>query len=167
MVKRTMDMVFCDSSKKTRYCGDMEVSSPFCQTSVFSIYLEPILNPYWKTYHEILTLSSVPPGPLNAMVLNIDFPRLSPFRANSGPFFNGHSCVPCVMRYPTCSIGGSGAAFRDQSSFMAIQDISALFSYLTEQGYVVEQGLTTMLFQGDINADNRKLVAMVRYNEPT
>ena len=60
MVKRNVNMVFSNPSKKVRH-NSTTTSSPFEQPSGFSIYLEPVLNPYWKTYSEILTLSNMHP----------------------------------------------------------------------------------------------------------
>ena len=177
MPKRNMKMMFGASSKKIRSStppsnSTCTMESPFDTGASFSIYLEPILNPYWKTYSDVLTLSRMPNGPLRNMVMAVNFPRLSPFQENPGPFYNGQSCVPCVMRYPVCSIGGSGGAFRNEHSFMGADDIGALFSYLQEQGYVIQEGLTNMVFEGNVPvggvssqrfSGNRKLVAMVRY----
>jgi hypothetical protein len=165
MVKRNVNMVFSNPSKKARH-NSTTTSSPFEQPSGFSIYLEPVLNPYWKTYSEILTLSNMPPGSLREMVMLVDFPRLSPFRPNSGPFFNGQSCVPCIMRYPASAIG---SAFRNEESFLRADDISSLFSYLIDNGYQIQDRLTNMMFEGNIPtgnmraSGNRKLVAIVRY----
>ena len=165
MVKRNVNMVFSNPSKRFVIIV-LQQALPLNNLLGFPFYLEPVLNPYWKTYSEILTLDNMPPGSLREMVMLVDFPRLSPFRPNSGPFFNGQSCVPCIMRYPASAIG---SAFRNEESFLRADDISSLFSYLIDNGYQIQDRLTNMMFEGNIptgnmrTSGNRKLVAIVRY----
>lgn len=170
MKKRKMNMQFGVSKKAVTAEGPME--SPFEGGQSFSLYLEPMLNSYWKSYMQVLTLNVMPVGDLGRMVMRVNFPRLSPFQEAASPFYDGSSCVLCLMRYPVSSIGGSGAAFRMGSAFMGADDIGAVFAYLESHGYVVERALTSMVFEGNIPvggvseqrlSGNRKLIAMVRY----
>jgi hypothetical protein len=63
----------------------MNIESPFypkgsdTSNTVFTIYLEPILDSYSKTYINVITLSGIPTGPLGQMVKLISLPKLSPF----------------------------------------------------------------------------------------
>ena len=72
------------------------------------MYLEPILNPYYKTYQNIITLSQIPQGPLDQMVAHINVPRLSEFQT-LGPWSPpptsrtafSTTCIYALLRYPT------------------------------------------------------------------
>ena len=153
------------------------MESPFDKVgSSFSLYLEPMLNPFWKSYMQVITIDPFPSGPLSSMVLSIDPPKLSSFQENwSSPLFKGISCVPCVMRYPASKVGGSGNAYRMGNAFLGKDDIPSLLSYLKTNNYEVEIGLTNMLFQGNVPiagvsdsrfSGNRSLIAMVHYKGP-
>jgi len=77
----------------------------------FVLYLEPILNSYYQSYQNIITVSTIPPGPLSRLVSKIDMPKLSPYQqaaAYASPFYNGCNCVNALMRYPCDGYGGSG-----------------------------------------------------------
>lgn len=148
------------------------MSSPFSSGASFALYLEPVLNSYWQTYMQVITLNTIPDGPLRDLVMMVTFPRLSPFQEpGDSPFYTGANCVPCLMRYPVSSIGGSGAAFRMSDAFMGSDDIPSVLSYLETHGYTIQVGITTMLFEGAVPiggvsqqraSGNRKLIAMVR-----
>ena len=147
--------------------------SPFSHGKSFSLYLEPILNSYWKTYMQVITLNIIPDGPLHDLVMPVSFPKLSQFQEAPGnsPFFRGSHCVPCLMRYPVSYIGGSGAAFKMGDAFMGADDIPSVFSFLQSNGYTIQTQLTSMLTDGAVPmggvseqrfSGNRKFIAMVR-----
>ena len=52
---------------RIQYNSSMTSVSPFDQasSSVIALYLEPMLNSYYKSYQDILTVSNVPAGPLS------------------------------------------------------------------------------------------------------
>jgi hypothetical protein len=156
--------------------------SPFSNGSgvsgSFSLFLEPILNPYYKTYQNIITLNAMPPGPLEQMVVQIDLPALSPqmrSAAYSSPCYGGLgcTCAHVLLRYPKSVIGGVGSgAFKNADNFMGADDIPAVFSYLQNSGYKVDTSLTKMMFQsrvlvGGVSekrlSGDRKLIAFVSF----
>ncbi len=149
--------------------------SPFVASgSSFSLYLEPMLNSYWKSYMQVITLNTMPDGALRDLVMSVNFPKLSPFQEpGNSPFYTGSNCVLCLMRYPVGAIGGSGAAFRMGDAFMGADDIPSVLSFLEMNGYNVQIALTNMLFEGEVPvggvsesrlSGNRKLIAMVTSN---
>jgi len=156
--------------------------SPFSngsgESGSFSLFLEPILNPYYQTYQNIITLNAMPPGPLEQMVVQIDLPALSPqmrSAAYSSPFYGGLgcTCAHVLLRYPKSVIGGVGSgAFKNADNFMGADDIPAVFSYLQNSGYKVDTSLTKMMFQsrvlvGGVSekrlSGDRKLIAFVSF----
>lgn len=144
----------------------------------FSLFLEPILNSYYKTYQNIITLNAMPPGPLEDLVTLVDLPALSPqvrAAAYSSPFYGGLgcTCAHVLLRYPKSVIGGVGSgAFKNADNFMGADDIPAVFSYLQTHGYKVDTSLTKMMFQsrvlvGGVSekrlSGDRKLIAFVSF----
>jgi hypothetical protein len=149
------------------------MESPFASanTSVV-LYLEPYLNTYYKSYQNIITLSAMPTGPLAQLVSSISSPKLSPFQ-ESGPFSSSSShCTFILQRYPTnqpsSSAGGRHSA-KNTDFFMGAEDIPSVFSYLQQNGYIIDTSLTKMLFKSNINvggnSDNtsRKMICMIQY----
>jgi hypothetical protein len=153
--------------------------SPFSsdgESGTFSLFLEPILNPYYQTYQNAITLNAMPPGPLEQMVVRIDLPALSPqmrTAAYSSPFYGGlgSTCAHILLRYPKSIIGGVGSgAFKNADNFMGADDIPAVFSYLQRHEYKVDTSLSKMMFQsrvliGGVSetrlSGDRKLIAFV------
>jgi hypothetical protein len=144
-------------------------------SSVFTLFVEPILDSYTQTYLNVITLSTMPAGPLADMVRMISLPKLSPFMSvgtNSGILNNGLGlgCTYVLMKYP---VRGSGGMPKSTDSYMRPDDIPAVFSYLTANGYIIDTGLTTMMnrsrvliggvsdtrFSGD-----RKMICMVTFS---
>lgn len=153
------------------------MESPFYPTggSVFTLYVEPILDPYTQTYLNVITLSSMPSGPLSEMVRMISLPKLSPFMevgTNSGILNNGLGlgCTYVLMKYPV-----RGAAFgvpKSIDNYMRPDDIPAVFSYLTSNGYTIDTKLTSMMnrsrvLMGGVSdtrfSGDRKMICMATY----
>jgi hypothetical protein len=157
------------------------MESPFyprggTNSCVFTLFVEPILDSYTQTYLNVITLSTMPTGPLADMVRMISLPKLSPFMSvgsNSGISNNGLGlgCTYVLMKYPVRNAGGGVPKSTD--GYMRPDDIPAVFSYLTSHGYTIDSGLTTMMnrsrvliggvsetrFSGD-----RKMICMVTYS---
>ncbi len=136
----------------------------FDSGSSFVLYLEPVLNTFVKEYMNVITVSTMPLGPLQPLVSTLNAPKLSPFREPSP--FDGRpfgSCIYVLMRYPgkrdlTCS-----------DAFMTADDIPAVLGFLMENGYQVDTDLSKMLMKSGVmgGASNysgkRRLIAMVRW----
>lgn len=139
--------------------------SPFeryANATSFALYLEPIRNTYHKTYQNIITLSSMPSGPLANMVKQIHPPKLSEFQP-----IVGERCTYALMRYTR------GYNIRDERAYMGAHDLPAIYGYLAANGYQVDTRLTKMTFQSSIDigndphvqGGNRKLICMISSHE--
>lgn len=133
--------------------------SPFENTNMISLYLEPVLLSPTKTYHNILTLSEMPKGPLSEMVQRVSFPRLSEFiqfNEETGSYPN--QCVYCIKRYLDTNIN-SGSNIRN---YMFAEDIPSVYGYLQKNGYQIMSDLTKLTFKTATRTQqsNRKLVCM-------
>ena len=148
------------------------MESPFYSSSTSGctivLYLEPVLNTYYQSYMNILTVSSTPAGPLSRMVFPIRIDKLSPFQALAP----GASCA-----FPQCTLVIGKYVMKpvmsNTDTFMTAEDIPALFSYLETNGYLIDRSLTHMLIDSKINiggvsackySGNRQMVCMFSYN---
>ena len=142
--------------------------SPFSASSgSVVLYLEPVLNSYFKSYQNILTVSSLPSGPLKNMVSRIKFPKLSEFSTPFSPFSSLSECGTYVLGRYTSSIN-----MTNSDAFMYADDIPSVLSYLVANGYTIDTSLTTMLQKSEIRiggntgySGNRRMVCMFTYNE--
>ena len=152
---------------------DISPFETYASNVSFALYLEPILNSYYKTYQNIITLNTIPPGPLGKMVVQINVPKLSEFQSVSTnvldlpPSRNGGRCIYALMRYPK---GSRLQTVKNANMYMSANDIPAVYGYLKANGYTIDTSLTKMTFQsqvklGSIHANgysgNRKLICMV------
>ena len=104
----------------------------------FTLYLEPILDSYSQTYQQVITLSCMPPGPLASLVKMMSLPKLSPFVSytNDRSEF-GFGCSYVLMRYSHVN--------KKSAAYMYSDDIPAVFSYLTNHGYTIDNSVTKMM----------------------
>ncbi len=149
------------------------MESPFDNQSTIALYLEPILNSYYKCYQDILTLSDIPEGPLQKMVTKISVPKLSEFQTTSAfsppPASRSaysKNCLLALCRYPTDKVH-PGAKCGDY--YMYAGDVPNVFGYLESNGYKIMESLTTMTQRGSVDIargfhSNRRLICMFRYS---
>jgi len=149
------------------------MESPFYSQNTSSntviLYIEPVLNTYYQTYMNILTVSNMPSGPLSRMIFPIRVDKLSPFQALPP----GASCA-----FPQCTLAiGKYVAkpiMSNTDTFMTAEDIPAVFSYLEKNGYTIDRALTHILVDSKINLNgggvsncrysgNRQMVCMFSY----
>jgi len=152
------------------------MQSPFddINNNTCVLYLEPTLNSYYKSYQNILTVSSVPEGPLASLIQRMNSPRLSQFQSMSAfsppPISrNMHSqnCTLMLSRYPVSTNGG--VKFAD--NFMYATDIPNVIGYLEKNGYKIMQDITHLAYKCPVDFaspspgmfNRRKLVFMFRY----
>lgn len=153
------------------------MESPFASAnSSFTLYLEPVLNTYYKTYQNIITVNIMPTGPLEQMVSTISTAKLSPFH-QSGVFSaptigRGSNCTFVLLRYPKSQCGGRCSSLKNVDYFMGADDIPSVISYLQSNGYDIDTDITKMLYKSRINiggvsetrlSGDRRMICMARY----
>lgn len=158
------------------------MESPFDNPTnkTVALYLEPMLNSYYKSYQDILTLSDMPAGPLQRMVTRINVPKLSEFQtlsAFSPPPASRSSysttCLLALCRYPTDQpqLARNGAK-HGGDYYMYAGDVPNVYGYLESNGYRILEGLTTMTHRGPVDIASaqpngfhgrRRLICMFRY----
>ena len=152
------------------------MDSPFYNNnSSIVFYLEPILNTYHKTYQNIITLSNIPNGPLSDMVSTFSATKLSPFQQIgplASPTFAPHNCVHALLRYPKKHTNAR-PNMKNSDSFMTSEDIPALLSYLSSNGYSIQNQISDVLYKSNINltgssdsrlSGNRKFICVATYS---
>jgi hypothetical protein len=125
------------------------MESPFDNANnVCSLYLEPVLNNYYKMYQNIITINNIPPGPLANLIARVNTPRLSTFIPNISTV--NYTLV--VSRYP---FNGHCAFGKNQDQFMYAEDIPNIIGYLEKNGYVIMYNVTDMAHKGRVEYTNR------------
>jgi hypothetical protein len=136
-------------------------------SSLFAMYLEPFRNTYQNTYQTIITLDTLPNGPIQSRITRMNPPSLSPFQTVSNTMNSPDSCIYVVNHDTNHN--------HKKYQYMTKEDIPDLFSYLIQNGYVIDTSLTKMMNQSAISyggpsstrlSGNRSLICMVRYEEP-
>lgn len=178
-MERRMDQIIqhkpTDMYTREKLKKNVEVvtTSPFEKNNglTFSLYLEPFLNTYYQTYQNIITLNTMPCGPLSEMVTLMNTARLSTFQTS---YINKSNCKYVLLRYPAESLGIRSGVCRNIDAFMGVDDIPMILGYLVSSGYKVDTSLTKMLFQSRINnngvsetqfSGDRKLICMATFND--
>ena len=167
--------------QKCLYPDNVNMESPFenAANRTCALYLEPMLNSYYKSYQDILTLSDFPAGPLGTLVRRINVPKLSQFQSMSAfspppTSRNAYSqtCLFALSRYPH---PGQSQSIKHGDTFMYAADIPNVYGYLENNGYKIMDNLTTMTFRGPVDIassspgafnGHRRLVCMFRYSQP-
>lgn len=126
----------------------------------FSMYLESILDSYSQTYLQVITLSSMPSGPLASMVKMIHLPKVSSFVVTNYNELQHNNCSYILSRYPIFSC-------KNTSNYMFSDDIPAVFSYLTNNGYIIDKDISKIINNSHISTSstrpNRRFICFVSY----
>lgn len=151
------------------------MESPFSTSNTIVFYLEPILNSYHKTYQNIITVSSIPPGPLSDLVASMSLPKLSPFQhvgTFTPPVTAPYNCVNVLLRYPKTLVNHR-PSMKNIDSFMTMEDIPSVLSYLSSNGYTIEKDLSDIMQKANIGfggtsvnrmSGNRKMICIANYS---
>jgi hypothetical protein len=123
-------------------------------TNTFSLYSQPYYDPYLQCYKNIITLNTIPNGPLRQLTRQIKLNRLSPFQVE-GP------CNPIQK----CALALVNLKYSNEknNNLMTPDEIPNLFTFLTKNGYQIETQLTIMMNQCEVKTNNNRLICNVTY----
>lgn len=147
------------------------MDSPFDTYNSHSVlYLEPFFNTFHKTYQNIISINSIPDGPLANLVTSISTTKLSPFQQLNSISHNPSNCINVLVRYPKSSTNYT-TSIKNTDYLLGADDIPSVLSYLHSNGYVVDTQLTKMLFKSDVGngtsqnrlSGNKKMICIIRY----
>lgn len=111
-------------------------------------YLESCGN-----YTNIVTINSLPNGPLRPFVRRIQLPRLSPFQTNSR---GGYDRLNCAL--------GLVIPFTLENRLVTANDIPYLFEFLTNNGYIINTKITNMMNNSSIRLTNETILCFITYS---
>jgi hypothetical protein len=122
--------------------------------SNFTIFSQPYYDTHKQCYKNIITINTIPNGPLKKLTKQIKLNKLSPFQVE-GP------CTPIEK----CTFALINMNHHCCGDLMTPDELPFLFSFLLSNGYQIETQLTKLLYQSDvkISISNKKIITNVSY----
>jgi len=111
-------------------------------------YLKPCGN-----YTNIITINSIPNGPLKKFVRRLSYPKLSPFQTYNQDQYRPRCILSLVM------------PFTGENRILEANDIPNLFQYLISNGYIIDTKITDMMNSSSIRLTNENILCFIRYSE--
>jgi hypothetical protein len=113
--------------------------------TMFGLYTRVYLNSYTQEYETILTIDRMPDetSPLKNIVRHLRLPSLSPFQPRGR--------YACSNTNPVYGILSLMNPVPGSTEWMTPAEIPALFSFLMENGYVINTELTRMINDGPVS----------------
>ena len=116
-------------------------------------------------YKNIITINTLPEGPLSKLVRKLQMPQVSPFKTQT-------ACNGCayVLYSPNDGYNGyNGNNFNNgnncnNGNIMNETHIPELFSFLISNGYTIDTGLTKLLNKNEIKMNDDKVLCFITYN---
>ena len=126
-------------------------------SNTFALFSQPYLDRYNQCYKNIVTINTMPTGPLSAFVRTISFPVLSEFKETHAPCSRTKKCGLVVMSMENgCQCNG----------IMDVDEVPSLMSFLMSNQYTINTDMTKMFNTGDLRfqTDNaNKLICFVTF----
>lgn len=113
---------------------------------MYSIFVENHYDRINKTYCKILSVSPKPTGAISTITKQILPERLST-----------HSERPTSCIYVFKSLINS-------LDLMSLEEIPALFCYLTENNYTIDTAITSMMNESGVRIDGKTLLCFIKSN---
>ena len=134
-------------------------------------------------YKNIITINTLPEGPLSKLVRKLQMPQVSPFKTqtacngcayvlyspNDG--YNGYNGNNFNNGYNGNNFnnGYNGNNFNNgnncnNGNIMNETHIPELFSFLISNGYTIDTGLTKLLNKNEIKMNDDKVLCFITYN---
>jgi len=123
-----------------------------------TLFSQPYLDTYNQCYKNIITLSSMPQGPLASIVRRVQFPILSEFKS-----YGYSSCNTSK----TCGLALISIANCAKNDLMDVDEVPILMSFLLSNGYSIDTSITKMFNQSDIRFqtnNSNTLICFIAYN---
>jgi hypothetical protein len=118
----------------------------------------PYYDQYNQCYKNILLVNAEPQGPLKALVMRLNLPRLSPYQFDT-------PCCPIQKCGLAIRSFANGCCYKTNTgcNLMSPDEIPDLITFLLANGYQIETQITNMLNQSEIKWTNRRLAFTVTY----
>lgn len=119
--------------------------------NTFTISCIPYYDRFNQCYQNILSVDSIPNGPLVRLIRRIEYNKLSPFQQDG----------PCY-KYDKCKYAIIGTQNKC-CEFMTQEQIYDLTSFLLSNGYQIENQITNTLNNSQIKIPRNKPLYVVTY----
>ena len=96
-------------------------------------------------YKNILTINTIPKGPLSSLVRKINIPKLSPFDVNS---ITSNTCYNVI--------------YNEKNEIMDADSYHELYIYLLNNGYMINSDLTNMINKSTFKS-TKNLLCFISY----
>ncbi len=108
---------------------------------VYALYTRVFLNSLTKEYETIITIDRMPSGqsPLRDLTMQINLPSLSPFQPRGSNACANTSCAVALKSL------AEDYYYVGQSRFMTPCELPTLFTFLMQNGYIVDTNLTQVM----------------------
>lgn len=119
--------------------------------NTFTISCIPYYDRFNQCYKNILSVNSIPNGPLARLIRRIEYNKLSPFQQD-GPCYKYDKCKYAIV-----------AGIDKCCEFMTQEQIYDLTSFLLSNGYQIENQVTNTLNNSQIKISRNKPLYVVTY----
>jgi hypothetical protein len=121
--------------------------SPFdaVPNKTFALYIETILEPVTNEYKSVVSLNTMPDGPISQLVFLAKHKELSQFK-----YPNSTTCRYYLTKFPLTQ------------TYMERIEIPKIYSYLEANGYTINTELTRLYRHN--NTNTKELVCVVKYS---
>jgi hypothetical protein len=116
---------------------------------MYTLYSITYLDTYEKCYKKIITINNLPEGPLKNFVKQITLPKLNDADIDT-PCCPREKCVYALYNYNT-------------NHLMSVDEFPNLFSFLTENNYIINSALTDMMNKSDIRVNKKNIICFFTY----
>lgn len=120
----------------------------------YTIMIQNYYDTNLQYYRNILILNKEPIGPLNKYIKKISMPYLSPFTNSFSNDMNNtnnnNTCLYAIID------------FMDNTKLMCVNNIPDLFSFLINNGYIIDYNLTKII-KNTTCASKNDLICYITY----
>ena len=117
-------------------------------TQNYTLATQPFYDTYNQCYKTIIVIDRKPNAPLSNIVKTLQTPKLSPFQQASPCSFM-KSCVQAIYNPD------------NTSELLTVNDLSLLFTFLTNNGYNIDINLTNMMNNSKASIMTNKLICFI------
>ena len=122
----------------------------------FTLSTQVYYDQFMQTYYNIIVVNTMPSGPLSRIVRRIQTPIMRTFNAPMNGW-NTYDRKPCL--FALMALHPS-----NYSSYMSVEEVPNLLSYLLANGYKVDTSITKLLSRGEVRYTDGNVIAFVTYN---
>jgi hypothetical protein len=130
-------------------------------SKTYTLTSQVYLDRFSQSYKNIIMINTIPEGPLKYFVRRIQIPPLSVFQAqNSQPYYPRCGLALTTFRNRCLDFTNID---KNNACFMIPDEIPDLFLFLSDNGYVIDTNITTMMSFSEVKLTNRNIICFFKY----